>query len=65
VSLGKREGGGIMLYLPQQEGQGLVEYALILLLIAIALIAIVTIFGTQLSSTYSSITSGVIDAANP
>jgi len=54
VSQSKRE-GGIMLYLPQQEGQGLVEYALILLLIAIALIAIVTIFGNQLSSTYSRI----------
>ncbi|MCU0520151.1 MAG: Flp family type IVb pilin [Anaerolineae bacterium] len=51
-----------MIYIPREEGQGLVEYALILLFIAIALIVIVTLFGTELSSTYSSITSGVEDA---
>ena len=53
-----------MIYLPAEDGQGLVEYALIIMLIALVLIAIVTIFGEQLSSTYSSINSGVDCAIN-
>ena len=48
-----------MIYAPAEEGQGLVEYAVILMLIAIVVIAILTIFGTQLSSLYSRITSSV------
>jgi Flp pilus assembly pilin Flp len=41
--------------LPRSEkGQGLVEYALILLLIAIAVLAVVGIFGQQLVSAYQS-----------
>ena len=34
-----------MLYLPREEGQGLVEYALILVLIAIVVIIILTTLG--------------------
>ncbi len=41
-----------------QRGQGMVEYALIILLIAIVVIIVLTIMGTQLSLTYSRITSG-------
>ncbi len=51
--------GGTMIYMPAEDGQGLVEYALIIMLIALVLIAIITLFGNQLSSTYSSIQSGV------
>lgn len=43
-----------MLSIANEKGQGLVEYALILLLIAIAVIAVVGIFGNQLVSTYQS-----------
>jgi pilus assembly protein Flp/PilA len=59
VDIRDSESGGTMIYLPAEDGQGLVEYALIIMLIALVLIAIVTLFGTQLSTTYSSITSGV------
>ena len=48
-----------MIYAPAEEGQGLVEYAIIIMLIAIVVISILTIFGTQLSSLYSRITSSV------
>jgi pilus assembly protein Flp/PilA len=41
-----------------QRGQGMVEYALIILLIAIVIIIVLTIMGTQLSATYSRITAG-------
>jgi len=51
-----------MIYAPAEDGQGLVEYAVILMLIAIVVIAIVAIFGTQVSSLYSRITSSVADA---
>lgn len=48
-----------MLYLPREEGQGLVEYALILVLIAIVVIIILTVLGTQVSRVFSQISSGL------
>ena len=48
-----------MLYMPREEGQGLVEYALILVLVAIVVIVILTLLGTQVSSVFSRITSGL------
>lgn len=44
-----------MLFLPREEGQGLVEYALILVLVAIAVIALLTILGDQVETVFSSI----------
>jgi len=52
-----------MIYAPAEDGQGLVEYAIIIMLIAIVLIAIVTIFGAQVSTLYSRITSSVREAS--
>ena len=48
-----------MLYLPREEGQGLVEYALILVLIAIVVIVILGVLGTQVSTIFSDISSGL------
>lgn len=48
-----------MLYLPREEGQGLVEYALILVLVAIVVIAILMILGPQIGNVFSRITSGL------
>lgn len=48
-----------MLYLPREEGQGLVEYALILVLIAIVVIAVLLLLGPQVASIFSQITSGL------
>ena len=39
----------------RERGQGLVEYALIILLVALVLILIVTLLGTQISQLYSDI----------
>jgi len=41
------------------EGQGLVEYALILVLIAIVVIGILTVLGGKVSQVFSSINSGL------
>ena len=48
-----------MLYLPREEGQGLVEYALILVLIAVVVIVLLTTLGGQVRSTFSTIVSGM------
>jgi len=43
----------------RKKGQGLVEYALILVLIAIVVILILTFLGNQVTSTFSRIGSGL------
>jgi pilus assembly protein Flp/PilA len=45
-----------MLFLPREEGQGLVEYALILVLIAIVVIAVLALLGEQVSTIFENIT---------
>lgn len=40
------------------RGQGLVEYALILLLIALVAVAILGVLGTQVSAAISQVTTG-------
>ncbi len=47
-----------MLYLPKEEGQGLVEYALILVLVAIVVIAILLLLGPVIGNVFSGIVSG-------
>jgi len=51
-----------MLYLPREEGQGLVEYALILVLVALIVIAILMVLGPQIGNVFSRITSGLSTA---
>jgi pilus assembly protein Flp/PilA len=48
-----------MLYLPREKGQGLVEYALILVLVAIVVIAILALLGPQIANIFSQITNGL------
>jgi pilus assembly protein Flp/PilA len=43
----------------REKGQGLVEYALILVLIAIVVIAILALLGNQVSGVFSRITSAL------
>ncbi len=44
-----------MIFLPREEGQGLVEYALIILFIAIVVVAVMLIFGPGVGKLYSSL----------
>jgi pilus assembly protein Flp/PilA len=46
-----------MLFVPREEGQGLVEYALILVLVAIVVIAILTLLGPAIVIVFSNIVS--------
>ena len=43
----------------EEEGQGLVEYALILVLISVVAIAIMTTVGGKVSGVFSSISTGL------
>lgn len=47
------------MFLPREEGQGLVEYALILVLVAVVVIAILTLLGPQIGNVFSQITNGL------
>lgn len=44
-----------MLYLPREEGQGLVEYALILVLVAVVVIVILSLMGPAIGNIFSQI----------
>ncbi|MEO7909579.1 MAG: Flp family type IVb pilin [Roseiflexaceae bacterium] len=46
-------------FFAKEDGQGLVEYALILVLIAIVVIGILSVLGTKVSAVFSTINSGL------
>ena len=48
-----------MLFAAKEKGQGLVEYALILVLIAIVVIVALTALGGQVEDVFSDIVSGL------
>ena len=43
----------------QEEGQGLVEYALIIVLVSIAVIALLTALGVNINAVFSEIITGL------
>ena len=49
-----------MLYRPQnEEGQGLVEYALILVLVAVVVIVVLAILGPTIGNIFSNVINGL------
>ena len=44
-----------MLFAPKEKGQGLVEYAIILALVAIIVIAVMRLLGPKIGNTFTSI----------
>jgi pilus assembly protein Flp/PilA len=48
-----------MLFSPKEKGQGMVEYALIIVLIAIVVIVILALVGTQISNIFSRIAAAL------
>jgi pilus assembly protein Flp/PilA len=49
----------VMLFAPKEKGQGLVEYALILVLVAIVVIAALMILGPIIGNTFSTINNSL------
>ena len=48
-----------MNYSNKEHGQGLVEYALIMLLVAIVVIVVLALFGPRIGNLYSNIVQGI------
>ncbi|MBT3323043.1 MAG: Flp family type IVb pilin [Anaerolineae bacterium] len=48
-----------MLFSPKEKGQGLVEYALILVLVAVVVIAALTLLGPSISNIFTSINNSL------
>ncbi len=48
-----------MLFSLQEKGQGLVEYAIILVLVAVLVIAVMRLLGPKVGNTYSTINSSL------
>ena len=55
----KRKEKFAMLFSPKEKGQGLVEYALILVLVAIVVIAALMILGPIIGNVFSKINSSL------
>lgn len=49
----------IMMYNPREEGQGLVEYALILVLVAVVVIVVLAVLGPLVGNVFSSINNSL------
>jgi pilus assembly protein Flp/PilA len=54
----------LMLYLGDEKGASMVEYSLLVVLIAIVALVAVTVAGGELSETYSEISSNLVDAGS-
>jgi pilus assembly protein Flp/PilA len=48
-----------MLFAPKEKGQGLVEYALILVLVAIVVIVILALLGPSIGAVFSNIVNAI------
>lgn len=46
-----------MLFHRKERGQGMVEYALLIVLLAVVVVALIAVMGTAVSKMYSNITS--------
>jgi len=49
-----------MFFAPAQKGQGLVEYAIILALVALVVIVVVRLLGPKIGNTFSTISSSML-----
>ena len=49
-----------MLYLTREEGQGLLEYGLVLVLIAVVVVLILVLVGPQIGNLYSQVQPCVV-----
>jgi pilus assembly protein Flp/PilA len=48
-----------MLFAPKEKGQGLVEYALILVLVAVVVIVILVVLGPAIGNVFSNIVANI------
>ena len=49
-----------MKFLPAEKGQGLVEYALILVLIAVVVLVVLTVLGPMIGNMFTEVNSALV-----
>ena len=54
-----KKGEKTMLFAPKEKGQGLVEYALILVLVAIVVIAVLMLLGPIIGNVFSTLNNSI------
>jgi len=59
ANLGEEEVSSAMWQFQRQEGQGLVEYALILVLVALIVIVILAVLGPSIGNAFSQIVNAI------
>ena len=57
------KGENTMLFAPKEKGQGLVEYALILVLVALVVIAVLLLLGPVIGNVFSTINNSLSAAS--
>jgi pilus assembly protein Flp/PilA len=57
--ISSKKGEGAMLFAPKENGQGLVEYALILVLVAIVVIAALLVLGPVIGNSFSTVNTSL------
>jgi pilus assembly protein Flp/PilA len=55
-----KKGNAVMLFAPKEKGQGLVEYAIILALVAIVVIAVMRLLGPKIGNVFSTINDSLL-----
>ncbi|GEM_PF-6812254 len=55
----QRENGRTLLHAVSEEGQGVVEYGLLIFLASIIVLAVLVLFGPQTGSIFSVVTSSI------
>lgn len=55
----RRKEDTLMLFAPKERGQGLVEYALILVLVAVVVIVILALLGPAIGNVFSNIVNNI------
>jgi pilus assembly protein Flp/PilA len=55
MNLYMKGGGYPMLFAPKEKGQGLVEYALILVLVAVVVIVVLGLLGDEINNVFNEI----------
>ncbi len=56
-AISQSNGGGKMLIVHEERGQGLVEYALLLMLVAMVVLIVLIVFGGQVGNLFSRISN--------
>jgi len=55
----RRENGRTLLHAVSEDGQGLIEYGLLIFLASIIVIAVLVLFGPQTGSIFSAVTTSI------